>query len=105
VGSRIRKGDTVEVIAGKNKGARGAVLSIDRARGRITVERVNVVKRHMKPNRSAAARQGGIIEMEKPIHISNVALIHKNEPTRVGFRIVDGKKVRWSQKHDEAIDG
>lgn len=102
--SRIRKGDTVEVLTGKNKGARGAVLSIDRARSRITVERVNVVKRHMKPNRSAAARQGGIIEMEKPIHLSNVALVHKNEVTRVGFRVVDGKRVRWSQRHDEAID-
>ena len=100
---RIRKGDTVEVLAGKNKGVRGLVLSVDAGTNRVTVERVNVVKRHTKP--TAEYRQGGIIEKERPVHLSNVALIHKGERTRVGFHDVKGRKVRWSRKHDEAIDG
>ena len=99
--AKIRKGDTVEVIAGKFKGTQGSVLSIDRESGRVTVERVNIVKRHQKPN---AMSRGGIIEKEAPISVSNVALVHKGERVRVGFREVDGKKVRWSRKHDEAID-
>ncbi len=101
--ARIRRGDTVQVLAGKNKGSRGTVLSVDQGRNRVTVERVNVVKRHMKP--TAEYRQGGIIEKERPIHLSNVALVHNGDTTRVGFRTVKDRKVRWSQKHDEAIDG
>ena len=100
--ARIRTGDTVEILAGKNKGARGTVLRVDSERGRVTVERVNLVKKHQKPN--AQNRQGGIIEREAPLHVSNVALVHNGEATRVGFRVVDGRKVRWSRKHDEAID-
>ncbi len=101
--SKVRKGDTVEVIAGKAKGTRGTVLRINHAKSRVIVERVNIVKKHQKPN--AANRQGGIIEKEAPISISNVALVHNGDRTRVGFREVDGKLVRWSRKHDEAIDG
>jgi large subunit ribosomal protein L24 len=77
--AKIRKGDTVEVLAGKNKGSRGAVLQ--------------------------QSGRGGIIEKEAPIHVSKVALVHHGERTRVGFRSVDGDLVRWSKKHDEAIDG
>ena len=101
--ARIRTGDTVEVLTGKNKGVRGVVRSIDARNQRVVVERVNMVKKHQKP--TAQQRQGGIIEMEKPIALSNVAFVHEGEPTRVGFRTVDGKKVRWSRKHAEAIDG
>ncbi len=101
--ARIRKGDTVEVLAGKNKGARGTVLAVDPRRNRVTVERVNIVKRHTRP--TAEYRQGGIIEKERSIHLSNVALIHNGERTRVGFRKLEGEKRRWSLKHDEAIDG
>ena len=101
--SKVRKGDTVEVIAGKAKGTRGSVLRVDREKARVIVERVNIVKKHQKP--TAANRQGGIIEKEAPISLSNVALVHKGDRTRVGFREVDGKWVRWSSKHDEAIDG
>ena len=101
--SRIRKGDTVEVLAGKNKGARGSVLAIHASGSRVTVENVNVVKRHQKPRPGLG--QGGIIEKPAPIHVSNVALVHKGDRTRVGYRVVDGRKVRWSRKHDEAIDG
>ncbi|MBM4334812.1 MAG: 50S ribosomal protein L24 [Deltaproteobacteria bacterium] len=101
--ARIRKGDTVEVTTGRDRGKRGRVLRVHPDRDRVTIERVNVVKKHQKPN--AATRQGGIIEKEAPIHVSNVALVHKGEKTRVAFRVVDGRKLRWSKKHDEAIDG
>jgi large subunit ribosomal protein L24 len=101
--ARIRKGDTVEVLTGRNKGARGMVLSIISERNRVLVENVNMVKRHQKP--TSAVRQGGIIEKPSPIDMSNVALVHKGDAVRVGFRVVDGKKLRWSRKHDEAIDG
>ena len=101
--ARIRKGDTVEVLARKNRGTRGQVLSVDAAVGKVTVERVNVVKRHTRP--TAQYRQGGIVEKEKGIDLSNVALVHKGEPTRVGFRRGGDQQVRWSIQHDEAIDG
>lgn len=99
---RIRTGDTVEVLTGASRGTQGKVLNIDRATGRVVVERVNLVKRHQKP--TATHRQGGIIEKEASIHLSNVALVHLGGRTRVAFKEVDGKKVRWSRKHDEAID-
>ena len=101
--ARIRKGDMVEVVVGRDRGKRGAVLRIDTARERVFVERLNIVKKHQKP--TAATRQGGIIEKEASIHLSNVALVHKGEKTRVGFREVEGRKLRWSVRHDEAIDG
>jgi large subunit ribosomal protein L24 len=100
--AKIRKGDTVEVLVGKNKGMRGAVLRVDRSAEKIVVERVNLQKKHQRP--SGQNRQGGIIEMEGAIPLSNVALVHAGDRTRVGFKAVDGKKVRWSKKHDEAID-
>ncbi len=101
--ARVRVGVTVEVLSGKNKGARGAVLRVDVRKSKVVVERVNLVKKHQKP--SGANRQGGIIEKEAPLHLSNVALVHKGDRTRVGFKSVDGRRVRWSRKHDEAIDG
>jgi large subunit ribosomal protein L24 len=101
--ARIRKGDTVEVLVGRDRGKRGNVLRIDTARDRVFVERLNIVKKHQKP--TATTRQGGIIDKEASIHLSNVALVHKGETTRVRFREIDGKKLRWSVRHDEAIDG
>ncbi len=100
--ARIRKGDTVEVTTGKDRGRRGAVLSIDPEAGRVLVEWLNMAWKHQKPTGTG---RGGRIEKERPVDISNVALVHKGERTRVGFRTVDGKKVRWSVRHDEAIDG
>jgi large subunit ribosomal protein L24 len=100
--ARIRRGDTVEVIAGKDRGRRGAVLQVDLARGRVTVERVNMVKKHQKPN---PTNRGGILEREAPVHVSNVMLVHGGQRTRVGFRDAGGKKVRFGRKKGEAIDG
>ena len=101
--ARIRKGDQVEVLSGKNRGVRGTVLSVNPSKKRVVVERVNVVRRHTKP--TAQYRQGGIIEKEQAIDLSNVMLVHKGDRTRVGIREVGGKRVRWSLRHDEAIDG
>jgi large subunit ribosomal protein L24 len=101
--ARIRRGDQVVVISGKDRSARGPVLDVDRERGRVTVQGVNIVTRHQRP--TAKLGRGGIVQKEAPLHISNVMLLHRGEPTRVAFRVVGGKKVRWSKRHNEAIDG
>ena len=100
---RIRKGDEVIVIAGKDNGRRGTVIRV-LPDERLIVENINMVKKHQKPN-PAQNQPGGIIEKEAPLQISNVAFVHNGERTRVGFRTVEGRVVRWSVKHDEAIDG
>lgn len=99
---RIKKGDTVEVIAGKDKGKRGEIIAVDRENRRVTVKDVNVVTRHKKPSMVDA---GGIIHKEQSIHASNVMLIDGSDdkPTRVGFEIRDGKKVRFSKRTGTAI--
>jgi large subunit ribosomal protein L24 len=102
--ARIRKGDMVEVITGKYRGQRGRVTTVNPETQRVVVERLNLVKRHQKPN--LQNRTGGIIEKEAPIALSNVMLVHNGERTRVGFRVSkDGVKQRWSKKHGEVIDG
>ncbi|GAY77895.1 LSU ribosomal protein L24p [Sporolactobacillus inulinus] len=100
----VKKGDKVQVITGKDKGKQGVILAAFPAKERVLVEGVNIVKKHSKP--SQAAPQGGILEHEAPIHVSNVMLLDPktNEPTRVGHKIVDGKKVRVSKKSGEVID-
>ena len=101
---KIKKGDTVIVLAGDNKGDKGRVLSIDREKNRAIVEGVNIVSKSTKPN--AKAPQGGIIKKEAPIHLSNLAVADpkSGKPTRVGFRFnEDGKKVRYSKKSGEEI--
>lgn len=99
---KIKKGDTVRVIAGADKDSEGKVIDIDRKNNRVTVEGVHMVKKHMKP--SMANQQGGIIESERPIDASNVMLLVGNEPTRVGFKVENGKKVRYAKKTGEVID-
>ncbi len=102
---KIKKDDKVMVIAGKEKGKIGTVLKVDRERHRVIVEKVNVVKRHMKP--SQYAPEGGILEKEAPIDISNVMLICNKcaQPTRVGKKVIeDGRKVRFCKKCNEIID-
>ncbi len=101
---KIKKGDQVQVIAGKDRGKKGKVLRVDRKSGRLVVEHVNMVKRHSKPNPGKGVT-GGIVEREAPIAISNVMLISADagRPTRVGYTFLeDGRKVR-SAKVDGAI--
>ncbi|MBR3308706.1 MAG: 50S ribosomal protein L24 [Lachnospiraceae bacterium] len=99
---KIKKGDTVRVIAGKDKDKEGKVLAVDAKAGTVLVEGVNMIKKHVKPGRTN--QEGGIITQEGPIHISNVMYVHKGKATRVGFHIEDGKKVRYAKSANEAID-
>ena len=101
--NRIKKGDTVYVNAGNDKGKTGKVLSVDPAKQRVIVEGVNMVSKHTKPN--AKQPQGGIIKQEAPVHVSNLNLIDpkSGKPTRVGFKVEDGKKVRIAKKSGEEI--
>ncbi|MBD5494291.1 MAG: 50S ribosomal protein L24, partial [Lachnospiraceae bacterium] len=92
---KIKKGDTVKVIAGKDKDKEGKVVSIDRKNGRVLVEGINKITKHEKP--SAANQNGGIVQKEAPIDISNVMYVHKGKPTRIGFKIENGKKVRFAK--------
>lgn len=101
---RIRKGDQVIVIAGKNKGQRGEVLSVHD--DRVVVSNVNLVKRHTKAN-PQANQPGGIVEREAPIHVSNVMLFNPatNRGERVGFKLLeDGRKVRVFRSSGEVVD-
>lgn len=103
---RIHKDDKVMVIAGKDKGKIGKVLKILRNKDRILVEKVNVAKRHVRPN-PYRQQPGGIIEKEIPLHVSNVMVVCDAcaKPTKVGYRYTeDGKKVRFCKKCNEIID-
>ena len=99
---KIKKDDMVRVIAGGDVNNEGKVIAVDKKNNTVTVEGVNMVKRHVKP--SMANQAGGIIEQEAPIDASNVMLLHKGQPTRVGFKFVDGKKVRFAKSTGEVID-
>jgi len=99
---KIKTGDTVKVIAGDHKGSEGKVLSVFSDKNKAIVEGVNMMKKHMKPN--AQNPQGGIVEKEAAIHISNLSLFNsKGESSRVGYKIEDGKKVRFTKKSNEVI--
>ena len=99
----IKKGDNVKVIAGKDKGKEGKVVATEPKKGRVVVEGVNVIKKHQKPTQLNT--EGGILETEAAIHVSNVLLIvpQPTGPTRVGYKTVDGKKVRIAKKSGEEI--
>lgn len=102
---KIRKDDTVLVIAGKDRGKKGKVRQSLPKKSRVLVEGVSMVKRHMRPR--GRARQAGIIEREAPIHVSNIMLLCTkcNRPTRIGFRFLeDGSKVRVCRRCGEVID-
>ena len=99
---KIKKGDMVKVIAGKDKDKEGKVIAVDTKNHRVLVEGVNMVTKHTKP--SAANQQGGIINKEAPIDASNVMLIHNGKAVRVGFKVEDGKKVRVAKGSNEVID-
>lgn len=108
MGIRIKKGDTVEVISGNDRGVRGRVLRVVPKKDRVVVSGVNIVKKHQRPVRAGRGQvQPGIIEFEAPIHLSNVMLVcpHCNARTRVGFELLeDGRKVRMCRKCGRAID-
>ncbi|MCD7708375.1 MAG: 50S ribosomal protein L24 [Clostridiales bacterium] len=99
---KIKKGDMVRVIAGKDKGKDGKVISVDRKNNRLVVEGINMVTKHQKP--SMANQQGGIVQQEAPIHASNVMYLHKGKPTRIGYRMEGDRKVRYAKSTGDVID-
>ena len=103
--AHVRKGDTVIVVAGKERGKKGKVLRVIPEKGRVVVERINMIKKHQRPTQKL--RQGGIIEREGAIHLSNVMLVDpsSDKPTRVGMKALsDGKKVRVARRSGEMLD-
>lgn len=100
----VKKGDLVKVIAGKDKGKQGVILQAFPKKQRVIVEGVNLIKKHTKPSQENP--QGGIITKEAPIHVSNVMPIDPKtgEPTRVGYKIENGKKVRYAKKSGAVLD-
>ena len=99
---KIKKGDTVKVIAGKDTGNEGKVLVVDQKNAKVVVEGVNMVSKHMKP--SQANQNGGIVQKEAAIDISNVMLVFKGKATRVGFKMDGDKKVRFAKATGDVID-
>jgi len=100
---KVRKDDEVVVITGRDKGKSGKVIRVIPDELRVVVQGVNMVKRHTRP---AQGRQGGIVEKEAPIHVSNVAHLDPKDrtPTKVGYKTVDGRKLRFARKSGEMID-
>ena len=99
---KIKKGDTVKVIAGKGKDKEGNVIAVNQKDGKVVVEGVNMLTKHTKPN--AANQNGGIIRQEGPIDASNVMYMHKGKATRVGIKMDGDKKVRYAKSTGEVID-
>ena len=99
---KIKKGDMVKVIAGKDKDKEGKVLAVNKEKNTVIVEGINMVTKHTKP--SAANQNGGIVKQEGPIDASNVMYIHKGKATRVGFKMDGDKKVRVAKSTGEVID-
>ena len=102
--AKLKKGDKVVVIAGRDKGKTGEILKVLRKENRAIVSGVNLVKKHQRPT---PQEPGGIITKEAPIHLSNLMLADPKDgrPTRVGFKFVEGRKVRFAKKSGEVIDG
>jgi large subunit ribosomal protein L24 len=103
---KVKKGDTVEVISGKDSGKQGRVLVVDRDRKRVVVEGVNMIKRHTRPNPSKNIK-GGIVEREAAIHVSNVMVVSPDsgQRTRVGYKFLDdGRKVRYAKVDGAILD-
>ena len=99
---KIKKGDTVKVIAGKDKDKEGKVLTVDQKNNKVVVEGVNMITKHAKP--SATNPNGGIIQKEAAIDASNVMLVHEGKATRVGFKMEGDKKVRFAKATGKVID-
>ena len=100
---KLNKNDQVVVISGEDRGKTGRVLSVDPKKNRVIVEGVNFIKRHTKSR--GQGDQGGILEREAPIDVSNVMLLYDNEPTKIGFkRLADGKKARVAKRTGEVVE-
>jgi len=110
VAARIKSGDEVIVVGGKDRGKKGKVLRVEPGKNRLYVEGLNMIKRHQRPQQVAGAQRaeqvGGVIEREGPIHISNVMLIDpkENKPTRLGIEIADGKRYRIARRSGTRLD-
>ncbi len=105
--ARIKTDDEVIVISGKDRGERGKVLRVEPKKDRVYVEGLNIIKRHQRPVQTASGQQqGGVIEREGPIHVSNVMLIDPKDgkPTRVGIEIADGKRLRVARRSGARLD-
>ena len=108
--ARIKSGDQVIVIGGKDRGKRGRVLRVEPSKGRLYVEGLNIVKRHQKPRQVSGSQRaqqvGGVIEKEGPIHVSNVMLLDPKEgkPTRVGMAVENGKRYRVTRRSGARVD-
>jgi large subunit ribosomal protein L24 len=108
--ARLKQGDDVIVVGGKDRGKRGRILRVDLKKDRVFVEGLNIVKRHQRPTQVAGAQRaetvGGVIEKEGPIHVSNVMLADPsdNKPTRVGIEIQDGKRYRIARRSGTRLD-
>jgi len=99
---KLKKGDLVKVITGKDKEKEGKILTINKKNNTALVEGINIMTKHTKP--SPANQNGGIIHKEAPIDLSNLMYVHKGKATRIGFAIQDGKKVRIAKSTGEVID-
>ena len=99
---KIKKGDLVKVIAGKDKNKEGKVIAVNKKENTLLVEGVNMITKHTKP--SMANQQGGIVHQEAPINASNVMLLHEGKATRVGFKMDGDKKVRFAKATGKVID-
>ena len=99
---KIKKGDTVQVITGTDKGKEGKVVSVDAKNNKVVVEGINMVSKHTKPN--AQNQNGGIVRMEVPINVSNVMYVHKGKATKIGYKLENGKKSRVAKSTGEVID-
>ena len=101
---KIKKGDEVVVIAGKDKGATGKVLRVDVRAERVVVEGVNIITKNIKADAARAGKESGRVQVEAPLHVSNVALVEDGKPVRVGYRVnEDGTKVRVSRRSGKEI--
>ena len=98
---RLKKDDTVKIIAGKDKGLTGKIIKVDPVNERVIVQGATLVKKTMK--KQNAQDKGGIVEVEAPIHVSNVALVSKGSVSKVGYKMENGKKVRYAKKTGEVL--
>ena len=98
---RLQKDDTVKILAGKDKGLTGKIIKVDPVNERVIVQGANMVKKTMK--KQNAQDKGGIVEVEAPIHVSNVALVSKGSVSKIGYKMENGKKVRYAKKTGEVL--